>query len=458
MPTLTDDDLTTACRVVLEAYTREELERVIRERLNFRLEWAVANAGLEDQIPQLLDYCGRHRLTGRFLRAAADYPPPTPLKGRLAPLAARYPPEPEEPPRPTGELVRGAVVGFEAVRPLLADAAVRSALEPFTDTYRSAATHIDRLRRYKALHHCLHTIQLQYEEITRATKAMADEAWEAGSLDGYADVLDVSVTEVSDQFIPGLPNPAPEVTWVRNLRRAIEQLREAARSAMPGPAEEALRLIGRALNRDPIRIHALLVSEFEEIRLPGLVFSLRAIGRAVTDPGGRERVTDGLTHLEAVQLRLGRLVVEHTAWQNLDNSLRVALGSWYDWLSADRRAARARQTALVGAGGGSAGAADESAVWGGRLVEDWPDVAEKFAAVRGCAGPARRLERLESYAARLQEAARVADYDGVFKAFAPFSQLMLRRFVEVDRDLLTFADDLTQIGNPIQAILEEFHP
>lgn len=454
-PRLTSDDQTAACRLVLDAYTRDELDQMVRERLSLRLEWVVAPAGFAQQVAELIDFCGRHRLFGRLLRVAADYPPPTPLKGLIGPLADRYPPSPNEPARPVEELVHGAVAGLEAVRPLLSNAAIREAFEPFGDSYRGAAIHVDRLRRYKGLHHSLHTVQLQYQEIARATKALADETWEAGSLDGYADVLDTAMTEVCDQLIPGIPNPGPELTWIRSLRRAIENLREAARTERPAPAEEAIRLIGRILDRDPIRIHALLIDEFDDIRLPELVFSLRAVQTAVTDPAIRDQVATGVVHLEGTQLRLGRLIVEHTAWQNLDNSLRVALESWYEWLAAGRRAVLARRAALVGGVSGNGSVADDLAVCGNRLIEDWPDVAEKFAAVRGCARPGRRLERLETYAGRFQEAAAVTNYDDVFKAFSPFAQLTLRLFVEVDRELLTFADELTQIGDPIQAILKD---
>jgi len=456
MAQLAGDDLKTAMTLLLESYDRPSLEELIRVRFSLRLEWIVRDAGLAEQVAELFDFAARHRLSGRILKEAYEYPPP---RLKLRPLAEKYPPDPDEPARPVAALVDEAVVAFEEVPVLLSQGEARARFTPFTTAYQEAATHIDLLGRYKALHDCLHVIQLQYREIGRAAEALAEDSREAASLNGYADRLEDAAAPI-DERLAGVPNQPPEQTWVRNLRRAIDSLRQAATSRDSGPAEEAIRLLGRILDRDPGRIHGLVLRQSEAIPLPALIFSLRVIWET---PGGRgqQRLAGGLTALEALQLRLARLVAEHTAWQNLDNSLRVALESWYELLATDRRRAAERTRGLATIGTGATVMAeddDSQTVYAQRLLEDWPDVHARFNEVRDLAPSTRRLERLVRYADDLAASAAVFNFGGVFDAFEPFSQLALSRFVEVDKELMNLAEKLTRIGEPIQAILGVIRP
>ncbi len=456
MPPLIGDDLTTAFTLVLECYDRQMLEQLIRGRFAIRLEWIVREDGLAKQVAELFEFTNRHRLTGRLLKEMAEYPPP---KVKLRPLAEKCPPDPDEPNRPVAALIKDAVRAFDEVPVLLNEGEVRARFAPFIAAYQEAATHIDLLRRYKGLHDCLHVMQLKFREIGRAAEDLAEDPTEAGSLNSYADELDEAVagddtTPGLDELLAGLPNQGPEQTWIRNLRRAIGRLREAAASHDPEPAEDGIRLIGRILDRDSVRIHGIILRQSEVIPLPSLVFSLRVIRDTPTAPDVRTRLADGLAALEAVHLKFVLLVAEHTAWQNLDNSLRVALDSWYEMLAVDRRRAADRSLVAVGAHGAPIDEDDSQTVYANRLLEDWPDVAEKFAEVRARAAQGRRLDRLIRYGTEMQTAGAAGDFGRVFDVFEPFAQEALRRFIEVDKSLLKLAYDLTRIGESLRAVLE----
>jgi hypothetical protein len=456
MPPLTSADLTTACELILECYDRPTLEQLIRDRFDLRLEWVVRDAGLAEQVTELLKFAGRHRLTGRLLKEAADYPPP---RLKLRPLAEKYPPDPDEAARPAAALIGEAIGAFEEIPVLLKESDVRARFTPYTAAYQDAANHIDLLRRYKGLHDCLCVIQLKYPEISRAAKDLAEDPREAGSLNSYADGLEAAMagddkTPGVHQLLEKLPNQGPELTWLGKLQRAVIQLREAANRHDPKPAEEAIHDLSQILQSNPIRIQGIILHQFEVVPLPSLIFSLRAIQDTPVALPVRKRLDDGLTALEAVHLKLIFSVAEHTAWQNLDNSLRLALESWYELLAVKRRRAAERNLVPVGAGVVQIEEDDSQSVYANRLLEDWRDVFKKFDDVRARAAPGRRLDPLAKYAEAIGPEPTARDFGAVFDSFEPFARLALHRFIEVDKGLLALADELTDIGGPLQAILE----
>jgi len=462
MAQLTDQDLKTACLLVLDCYDRHALEELVRMRLNLRLEWIVRDAKLAEQVAELFEFAARHRLTGRFLKEAAEYPPP---KEKLRPLAEQYPPDPDEPARPVVDLVEEVVGTFKAFPDILKEHEVRAQMKPFAGAYKEAAAHIGLLHRYKALHDCLHTIQLQYREIAVSAQLIAEGRRVGGAIESYADGLEAAAEKCGymdgeqwGELLNGLLNPGPEKTWLRKLHRIVEVLRGAAEAAADASAaastEDAIHLLDRILARDPIRLHGLILTQFEIISLLTLVGSLREIQNTPAAPAVRDQLARGLTALEVLHLQLVRLVVEHTAWQNLDNSLRVALDSWYELLAVDRRRAAERRLVAVGAGGSWVEEEDSQTEYANRLLQDWPDVAEKFAEVQTRAAPGRRLERLTKYADAIKTAAAARDFGHVFDVFEPFADQALRRFIDVDKELMALANELKPIGEPLQAIAE----
>src|SRR5262245_23022946 len=142
MPSLTRDDRETAVRLILECYDQTALGQLLRVRFDLHLGWVVRDARMADQVAEFLDLADRHRLTGSFLKEAAEYPPP---KAKLQPLAARYPPDPDAPPRPADELIKEAVGAFKVVPGLLKEDEARQLFAPFVTAYQDAAKHIDLL-------------------------------------------------------------------------------------------------------------------------------------------------------------------------------------------------------------------------------------------------------------------------------------------------------------------------
>lgn len=452
MPELGGEDLRLACQLLLEHYDRPHLEKLLRIRFNWRLELIVREASLTDQVGDLFEFACRHGIAGRLLREAADFPPP---KERLRPLAERYfaAGAAEPPPPRLEDLVAAAIGGFEAAARSLEAGAAPDRLAPFAAAYQLAAARIEDLRRYKKLHDCLQLLQLRQREIERAAREVA-----VAELYEYADVLADAAAEART-VLGGLPNPGPEETWAAALARAADLLRTAAAGAADdGP--KAARLLERLLERDPSRIHGLILRHSEAIPLNGLVFSLRELRGA---PGGLgAAIAAGLLALETLQLRLGALVAEHTAWQNFDNSLSLAKSSWHEIVAAAGRPERPADGGPDGRPDGRAAepAASESQLeYLVRLAEDWPDVAAKLEQIRLQPAVApEALAGLLRYAADIGAAAAARNWGVVLNLFEPFAKLALRRFVEVDRRLLALVDELTRIGEPLRTIVQVIQP
>lgn len=454
MAALSGEDFERLLRAILDVFSPSELKAELRTGMNLRLEWIVRDAGLEEQVAELLAYAERHRQTGCLLGKLAGA---RPGNAAFQELATRYPPEPTVPVRSAAELIRGAVAAFEVVPQLLADPEVRGRFGPFIDAYQKANAAIDRMHCYKQLHHCLHVLQLQEREIASACKALANNDEEASNLELYSDELERAAAEAK-RLAEGLATAALERTWIHNLEQAIVKLRQAADHGDPGPGLQAQRLLRRILVRDPSRIHGLIVEQCSTIPLQDLVLSLRLLSDASRHTALHDRLRDGLTSFEDTQARLNHLVDEHAVWNNLDNSLRLALESWQAWTALDRspRHTGAPALAAVGESASGAGRFDEEgpgADHADQLLADWADVSEKYVAVLRVAPKERRLERLNSFAQDLEKASQCQDI-GVFSVkFGRFCGLALTRFVEVDESLMNLASNLTRIGDPLRAIV-----
>jgi hypothetical protein len=286
---------------------------------------------------------------------------------------------------------------------------------------------------------------------------MAEGRRQAGHINGYADELEAAANSC-DEPLKELPNPGPEQTWLRNLKRAVQCLRRAVRQeddeAALEQAEESLRLLDRILARDPIRLHGLILHLVEAMPLPKLIFSLRTVRTPSSDASSfPAQLVSGTEALEALHLRLIHLVEEHSAWQNLDNSLRVALDSYYQMLAVERR--RVFELSMVAAGAGLGfDDGDVLTEFAQRLREDWPDVADKFKELKERVTLDRSLDRLTPYAEDIQEAVDMGEYANLLDAFEPFVRLAFRGFIDADKKLLNFAEDLVRIGGPLRKILE----
>lgn len=451
MAALTSEDFAGLREAILEAFSREDLIFVVRTGMKLRLEWIVRDAGLETQVTELLGYTERHQQTGCLLVELARS---RPTNTALQDLAQRYPPESAGPVRPATELIRGAVAAFEVVPQLLIDPEVRGRFAPFIEAYQKANTAIDRLHCYKRLHHCLHVLQKQEREISGACDALAGSGRDDGDLEIYADDLE-RAAEQAEELVGGLETAGQERTWIHNLKRAIVKLRQAADQVEAAPGLEAQRLLRRILVRDPSRIHGLIFAQCQAIPLRDLVLSLRLLGEATQPTSLHERLRQGMTAFEDTQVRLNRLVHEHAAWNDLDNSLRLALQSWQAFSHTPPAAGVAVLAAAVGPPTEvSLMEEDFDADQIDQLLADWTDVSEKYVVVLREAPGERRLERLNTYAQELEKASQCHDIGSFCQKFERFCVLAQNRFVEVDESLMNLASDLTRVGAPLRAIVE----
>ncbi len=502
MPGVTFQEIRDA---IIDAYTPQSLEETLLFQMNERLDDITLAADFGHRVFLLLKWAEKNGREVELVQAMAKERPRNAKMQEIYKkygmaiavcvenAGARVPNAPTDGADSGLEkivrLIGEAVGALKAVPDLLKEHEVRVQFAPFTSAYQEAAVHIGLLRRYKTLHDCLHTIQLQYREIAGSAQRIAEGDRVRGEIASYADGLESAAEKCGyvdgkqwGEPLSGLRNPGPEKTWLQKLRQIVDELRATADSAHDGSAakkaDNAVDSLDKILASNPIRLHGLIVTEFNVIPLPALVHSLQGIQNTPTAPAVRARLADGLTALEALHRQLVRLIAEHGTWQNLDNSLRAALVSWHEFLAVDRRRTAERRVVAVGAGGsrveeedsttdrdltlkdpvGAGGSRvekeDSQTVYANRLLEDWRDVAEKFAEVRTRVVQGRRLDRLTEYAEALATAADARDFGTVFDAFEPFAKLALLRFIDVDKELLRLADDLKLIGEPIQAILE----
>jgi hypothetical protein len=217
--------------------------------------------------------------------------------------------------------------------------------------------------------------------------------------------------------------PAGETTWIAILGQAHQLLEQAlAQEALP-PLEQALRLLRRILDVQPVRINAQLTTTARALRLPALVATTRQICHSLSEQAQDEELLrefrEGVEALDALALEMERLILTHDHLQLLDQEL----GRIESQLGQDSE----------------------------ELAFSWPHVKGLVGALTV---EAQWQARLQAYSTEVDSALANGEQRRAVLPFRRISREVSDRFFRVDVDLRQSCERLQLVGQPLQAILK----
>ena len=301
---------------------------------------------------------------------------------------------------------------------------VKQQLSQFRALFREARNQIALLGRYKAFHDVLQELEVPFNAIERERKRLvaSPEAW-----DELRDPLE-ELQQRIDQTLGVLAADRLRDEFDLSRRRLTEAA-AALTAALAGERarlDAAMQHVRRVIGLDLSSANNRLIATARELGLGAVVAALRAVlgnlGR-----GGAEAAISELTRLVAsladLHGALEALVREHDQWQDIDNNLRLLVGS-------------------------GAGAADELAV-------SWPLLRGSIAEVVTAGGAADWTRVVDAAARALDgELARGAEAGKCIASLRSLWRRCNQRFVDVDKQLLRTCEELRQVGDTLDSVLE----
>src|SRR5215468_7820179 len=233
---------------------------------------------------------------------------------------------------------------------------VEQQLSQFRALFREARNQIGLLGRYKAFHDALQELEVPFNAIERDRKRLlaSTEVW-----DELRDPLEELQQRIGQTL---------EVLAVDRLRDEFalsrRRLTEAAAALTAAFAGERARLdatmqhVRRVIGLDLSSANNRLIATARELGLGAVVAALRAVLGNLERGSASEVSVDELTRLVAsladLHGALDALVREHDQWQEIDNNLRLLVGSGpgaADELAVSWPLLRASLAEVVRAGG-----------------------------------------------------------------------------------------------------------
>ena len=348
-------------------------------------------------------------LIAAFARAVAEKPVPS--------IPSAPPPRPEQ-------ITRSARVGLGALSDLLKVPAVRGAAAGFRNTFQMAREQIGVLGKYKGLHDLLHNLHFHcYNPMVHEMKRLPDD-------DARSNLEDHELTlhgiiEGLQEIAGRAPFVADETSWIRDLARADDELRQALADSDPGRLKLANRLVGKVLAVQPSRINTRLNDAAKNLHLPTLVRAMATIRDELKgidlDSERLHQFEGGVDALGGLNRSLSVLVGDHDRWQAMDDELR--------WVEA-----------LL----------DLDTV---ELEMAWPDLRVMVEPIDTGRGDDWSTN-LRAAAERLDHALAARDPVKIRARFRHFRRQAGDRFYRVDLALKNLCDELRTIGEPLASILE----
>lgn len=301
---------------------------------------------------------------------------------------------------------------------------VKQQLSQFRALFREARNQIALLGRYKAFHDVLQELEVPFNAVERDRKRLlaSAEAW-----DELRDPLE-ELQQRIDQTLGVLAGDRLRHEFALSQRRLTEAA-AALTAALAGERarlDAAMQHVRRVIGLDLSSANNRLIATARELGLGAVVAALRAVLGGL-DPGRAEAAIGELTRLVSsladLNGALDALVREHDQWQEIDNNLRVLVGS-------------------------GAGAADELAV-------SWPLLRDSIAGVVTAGGAADWTRAVGAAAQALDgELARGADAGKCVASLRSLWRRCNQRFVDVDKQLLRTCEELRRVGDTLDSVLE----
>jgi len=307
------------------------------------------------------------------------------------------------------------------------DGKVKAVVLRFANELAAASLLTNLLRQYKVLHDQLHIIDHRLLGVIKSAAALfrGDEDQRL-ALSGYTGELRDCVT-AAESAARKLSFAQAELGWILNIEQAATLLEAAVAVAKPAAGEgggterRALALLRTVVGREPARINGQMMLLAGQLQAPldGLTRAMSDLELA--DATRAQAIRGARSAAEALRPRLQGLVVEHDAWQRIDNQLRLVPDSALQPLDD--------------------------------VMIIWPDLSR---AANDLCDPRREAVWASSLkaAARRFDVAMVTGITGDQRlALAEFARLARKRFFDVDHELDVLCSSLVQIADPLTELL-----
>jgi len=234
-------------------------------------------------------------------------------------------------------------------------------------------------------------------------------------------------TDVLLQFVAGALLAAETALWSQKLSRAQHGLRAALEAYDAALLKDALGRLKDVIDRQLSRANTRLVGASEALDLATLVAALRAVRDQLAqlrlDAGASHRIDDfrlGVEALAELDRRLTTAVAQHTAFQDVDDELRLI----ESLLEQDPDG----------------------------LADAWQDLAPMMQTI--CRdNPADWAAKLIKLSADLEAALQAADPLRIRRCFGRYRSQASQSFNQIDHDLLSLCAELQQVGAPLDHVL-----
>lgn len=407
---------------VEDAYDADGLGQLAKYRLGQRLDVLVAvNRPFGDVAFDLIAAVEARGWTEEFVRGVHDDRPQNPL---VAAFCQAHAPFVFTPRTAANVLAQTVGAGLATIAGRLAgdpgDPARQEMVGQAAKTLAALEGQFTRLRKYKALHDCLHTLQFKYARaIPAELKLMPGDPEAAANLHVYFQEMAEDLGDARPAA-DGLASQAAEGMWLAAAEESVRRMRAAVAAADPAGAAAGFKLLEGVLRVQPTRINELLAAVLEHLALADLRAVLLRLAAGPDDGVGRAAAALG-----TLAPRLAGILADHKEWQLVDNALHqidtefrlgsdVTLGA-YLWAETDKLLGRMLDR-------------DRAAPWAVELR----DLAAALTTAFAAAAPA-----------------------GVRPAFKRLLPRAMWYFYQADKELKALSGELDAVGDRLRDILRE---
>jgi hypothetical protein len=325
---LTGPQIGEAVHLACKLFNKAEIKELCLVKLNVDLfaEAAAETAPLETIAYDLLGYVNRHGLVRDLLEALGNARPNDP---GLRQLILRVEGTPDA--ATAGEQVGAFETALRVVTATAkTDSKFRETIGMSKVRFEVVRSELDRLARYKELHDCLHTLQMQLPAINRAARSFPAEPVAGKELTLYVDQL-ARQARRARKSSAGLLTEAKELAWIEDFDQALAAAQVAIRSAAAAPLGEAVDTLSRLLPE------AVRINEKMNGAACRLAPALEELAKSLDDLPGRppaaagagnggivDRLDAGVHALDGLAPQLAGLANTHDNWQEIETALSAA--------------------------------------------------------------------------------------------------------------------------------------
>jgi hypothetical protein len=336
----------------------------------------------------------------------------------------------------TAKQVAVVLKSVMGIRTRLGNASVRRCILNSCDELKKVVVDLDLLARYKALHDCLHILQLKHLRLlANAARLLRTDPSAAETIAEYLDQIRIQASNArtAAQHLPDTPGERDvEMGWVSALEAVVNGLHEALMTNDEKAAIASVYQLKAILRAQPARLDYLLVITARRAPLSKLVDTLQYVSEAVKNfDKSPPDLTNGIVAVQRLVPDQMGLLAEHTAWQQVTSELWQAdealyLGNsdsleefQYVWQSLWNKV-----SAII--------RSDPTSTWAVLLNQHASEFIKAFGLPATPPVPAPVKAR-----------------------FSLFLRDAMFQFYTVDKRLLAQCAEIIKIGEPLQRLLEE---